>query len=658
MRRQEIDSPQPPQTDRPSDRWVCGHADQGHPCAHGPNPDGGCPATGACRPVEGRRGYRCGRPACLGGPCDRGPDADGTCALTPTPCVPRRSWHSRRTRAIVAGVLAAVAVLGLMIAVPWQSEPLRPGPLHRSHAQILGSQLAADRCAACHPAAQGGLVNWFVAAGAQHAGISQSQLCIDCHHGQIEPETALLAHNLTAAQLHRISRDNSLGDRSWHDSLPSPAFAANSVQCSACHREHQGPNHDLTALTNQQCQTCHQDRFASFADGHPEWTDWPYRRPGRIAFDHAAHARKHFPESLQDGVAPKFDCRACHQRTAEGEITASGSFQQTCASCHESTLAVESAQALDLFAVPALAQPPAGATHWPEAALGFYDGRIGPLTEWLLAADPEVQSALERLPAQRDFAKVNAASKTQVTAAEQVALAIDRLAKALAEDSDRTIRQRLGASGVGDDAAGRVAAQLSPQLLYDSAKRWFAESGGAAAAPWHLPEFDPQTQLPSGGWYRDDLTLAVRYRGQGHGDPLLVGLIEAAAELPKDSPLAQRMWQHRAVAACLQCHQRPVGADAFRWQAEPEEPQPRPFTRFSHRPHLKLPILDDCTHCHQIAGGDAEVQWASTTPGSHDFRPLPKASCAACHNATAASDNCTQCHNYHVGQSSLSLRRE
>jgi hypothetical protein len=63
-----------------------------------------------------------------------------------------------------------------------------------------------------------------------------------------------------------------------------------------CHREHQGAEFDLTAMNDSGCQTCHQQRYESFAADHPDFGAWPYERRTRIAFNHSSHQAKHFPE--------------------------------------------------------------------------------------------------------------------------------------------------------------------------------------------------------------------------------------------------------------------------------------------------------------------------------------------------------------------------
>jgi hypothetical protein len=75
------------------------------------------------------------------------------------------------------------------------------------------------------------------------------------------------------------------------------------------------------------------------------------------------------------------------------------------------------------------------------------------------------------------------------------------------------------------------------------------------------------------------------------------------------------------------------------------------LTKFSHGPHLILPQLAYCTHCHAIDDSrDVADSYANWNPRqfASEFAPLSKQQCASCHTAKAAGDQCQQCHNYHV----------
>lgn len=178
------------------------------------------------------------------------------------------------------------------------------------------------------------------------------------------------------------------------------------IACAACHREHHGPHHDLTFMTSAQCNHCHTRQFASFAEGHPEFQEWPYQRRTRIAFTHAAHQTRHFPEERVD-----FQCSTCHQ-AGNGEIVSSVTFERGCAQCHDHKIKQSFAEGVPIISLPLLdvellADYGFPVDQWPEQARGDFDGALPPLVWLLLSADPAATSALERLGSDFEFGDVN-----------------------------------------------------------------------------------------------------------------------------------------------------------------------------------------------------------------------------------------------------------
>lgn len=176
--------------------------------------------------------------------------------------------------------------------------------------------------------------------------------------------------------------------------------------------------------------------------------------------------------------------------------------------------------------------------------------------------------------------------------------------------------------------------------LNDTPQDWLAEVAR---------RFDPAKTQSFGGWYRDDLTLSLRYRGTGHADEVLRILIDLTRLRNSQPP------QHTAMASCIECHHD------GRWKAEGITGLRDRLTKFTHRPHLNIRGLQDCQHCHSLSSspidatlknGHAWISQVSTHPNgamSTDFTPLQKAACVACHTSAAAGDHCTTCHRYHVG---------
>ncbi len=174
----------------------------------------------------------------------------------------------------------------------------------------------------------------------------------------------------------------------------------------------------------------------------------------------------------------------------------------------------------------------------------------------------------------------------------------------------------------------------------------------------------------NGGWFADDETFAIKYRPEGHADPVMAAWLELAAELVNRQDAwatsVKKLVRSSAAQACIRCHtgaDPETGAQSMRWHAEMRETSVRPFTKFSHRPHLLSNDKSTCQSCHELnrelltAASQENLNDRSqlavtallTPPARCDFKPLEKANCSQCHNATGASQSCTQCHNYHVG---------
>ncbi|KAA1262062.1 Doubled CXXCH motif protein [Rubripirellula obstinata] len=694
MRRDDIELANANGRDRPGDPWICSRSGQSDACQFGPDRSGRCPLADQCRP--------------------------------------RRTWAGRKRRFSVAFLLVVAAVVGVLSWLPPDEDgsfggsntvigqSIKPGELTTHHAQILATTNEVDRCIACHPSQQSSvltsLVSWvpFFGAGA-HDDLTQTDLCLQCHQNQFAPGTAMLAHNLPAEQRDQI-RLASTGDRSrdWHDWLPSPSIDQESLDCNACHREHQGPNHSLTALSDAQCQTCHQDRFGAFATSHPEFVDWPYGRGGSISFNHQSHQNKHFPKSklqTQDGESvPSFQCAACHQPTADGRITRAVDYQAACSACHDQSLQTEVAEGIELVSIPTLPdEVVAGLPSWPQSATGFFDGKLSPLAQLLIRSESGSPSSINTIPDQ-DFSRIDPNSRKEIEASKQIASQLYGLLTDLSLRGQTGMLERLSANASQRNRWTPVVQSFSPQLIDGAMSRWFDQpvelavkanrqkkdrsvfqtvqytdalddellghdladgdllggdlleedllSGDDPLKPIESANpsktnqrFDAEKMLVAGGWYRDDIRLAIRYRAGGHADPVLKATIEAAASLPNTDLARQGLFQNAAVSACLRCH---VSASETpgAWKTNDLAGDSGQFTTFSHGPHLNIASLTDCVGCHRVKDGFVAESAATQSHWTHhpinDFDPILKQDCATCHTKAAAGDSCVLCHQYHI----------
>jgi hypothetical protein len=331
---------------------------------------------------------------------------------------------------------------------------------------------------------------------------------------------------------------------------------------------------------------------------------------------------------------------------------------------------------------------------------------LTPLANLLMRSDRETASAIRRLPT-RDFGRIDPRSSRAVAAAETVARAHRELVQQIAEGGQQVIVDRMSALGVAPATLSSFVQSFSPQLVVDANRRWFnstpdqthdsASSGGHSgevrqaqfedlsmppssilqAAPGKSDllggdellgtdplgsdplalkadeqidspkRFDVHQMMPAGGWFRDDVRLAIRYRGGGHEDPVLKSAIEMISQLSPEDSACQQLLQTPAVAACIACHPGAISSSGS-WQSNPLIGRKSEFTKFRHAPHLNVAQLADCSHCHRVGSEVSNANLPSGMIDLFDFAPLGREACAACHTPHAAGDACTKCHRYHI----------
>lgn len=641
---------------RPNDSWLCGDESADGPCGVGPTCRGKCPALGECVPLRDGDRWACNRGENRGGPCDTGPTPDGRCCRTKT-CRPKRSLRSIRGRWLRSAAVFTVGALLMLAGAASRNELAVPGELTSHHAQVIARSDWSNRCAACHPGANGGAAAWLTNAWNGHTETTQSSLCLECHRDLAglgaEP---MLAHGLPSEALpdpqHPRTTSASLAGLS---PLGQPALGrphGDGIACAACHQEHHGAEHDLAAITDARCQACHTERFDSFATDHPDFGVWPTTRRTRIAFNHASHSGQHYTK-----VGREFACRSCHEQDATGDLTARPSYQQACAECHEADLVQSFGDGLPFLALPTIdreailaagGQLPA----WPREAEGDFDGELPVFTKLLLAADPQARDAMQRLG--EDFSFFDIDSEESFPAAAEIVTSLAGLLNGIQEEGHGAIAYRLRSLlGESHAAEADYVGRLPIELIDRIQATWL----GGKTPPEPFDAIEDRTT--GGGWSLDDDRLTLSYRPTGHDDPLLRVWLDAIVALPDEhaglrEACLEEFTRAGAPGGCLECHsveETPDRGLTINWNGRDRLVEPQGFTRFSHRPHLVQPELADCKHCHKIDDSTSRPTGYSGTDPSRfvsEFVGLSKASCVQCHRPHAAGDSCTQCHNYHV----------
>ncbi len=366
--------------DRPNRKWICGGACEGCPCLLGPSAKGKCQAgakfdgriSGECLPVKHGDLWVCNRVDTHGGiPCNEGPLPDGSCCRAVAKCQPRPTLRRLRGQCVL---LACLATLGFLLCL-FSSESanndgpplaLDAGPLSFSHAFL------EKDCKSCHSAPElaPARLAGFNPHGFDQRAMSDGRLCMKCHTeiGENRGEFAFHPHTASPATLPKpssllIQRNPSL--RLVGAAAIATGLDGDHISCTTCHVEHRGEMFDIKALSNEQCQICHQSRFGNFEKGHPEFDrmNYPHNRRTRIFFDHYSHYEKHFPEKQKtepDAVPIGFDearshaesqsCTTCHSPSTDSGQMKVNAFEESCAKCH--TKNVFSSEAFPVIAIP------------------------------------------------------------------------------------------------------------------------------------------------------------------------------------------------------------------------------------------------------------------------------------------------------------------
>jgi hypothetical protein len=466
--------------ERPQDKWVCGHLAEGRPCTLGPSPNGTCRVTTACQPRLQNGRWECQRSGQEGGPCGSGPFADGRCCQTLVRCTPEPSLRAKRKRASLWATALAIGLIAVILGCGDQY--LMPGQLSSFHA-------GQTKCSACHAGAGPGKFDWLHQFVASVGPEENSNLCISCHGMGAQP-FAPHTHPVEALKqitesLRDRSPDGSIQTGSWvwriaFPSSPTRSDLAGTVYCATCHKEHQGASDDLTMVSNERCQTCHVAKFGSFADGHPEFSKYPYDRRTRIIFDHQSHLKKYLleaPQTITSG-AVSASCVDCHQLALGQRHMGLKSFETVCSSCHYGeivgTTRAVGPKGIDVLVVPGLdvatlAQRSVDIGEWPNNS----EANLTPFMRFLLDSGGEkVVSSVASLDL-LDLSKAGDADLAKVAA---LAWSIKRLFNRLESVKLVTaIGEPVHASGMKMDylRMAALAGAMSHDVILGANREWF-----------------------------------------------------------------------------------------------------------------------------------------------------------------------------------------
>ncbi|MCH8924069.1 MAG: hypothetical protein IIA67_13085 [Planctomycetes bacterium] len=592
--------------------------------------------------------------------------------------------QGHENKGIAEGVRYGFLIGLLMVGGPWRKQASTPGDLASHHSEF------ADQCSACHVGTDGTLDELLHAALTSEDASALDRRCLECHR-DLRP-AAGHPHNvdpgLLAERTQEARKQHTAGGGPLMTRMAKGAFGHDgSISCARCHREHQGVDHNLAAMSDAQCQTCHVSAFESFSHGHAEFSSYPYMRRSRIHFDHVAHYGVHFRDAgrLPDSQAARAfvvkgepleeisqeTCAQCHVSDRAGRKMLVRRFEQTCGACHAEQIGDNLSPGLLVLGFPVFDTHRLGdeaAAAWPPRRAKHAEARgtLSPILRILLSGKADF-AALDRQTAAFDLSNLEGASPEQLAAAKKLPALLRRELDLLATEGRAGVQQRLAqvfGSSASSDQIAQMAKLIPTDYLGESRTHWF----GGAAAP----------DVGAGGVYRRDRELSLRYRPNGHADPLLRAWIDAVVRAEGSdgdddndaaSPLDQlrRSLTHVSSSGrCLKCHTIERGEDgaAFvHWQSY-QGASLGSFTTFAHRPHVVIMRDDSCLECHKLstpaapqgeaapyrpeyfaAGGYARV---GGKEHHANFQKIGKAACSSCHTTGRVTQSCTTCHRYHV----------
>jgi hypothetical protein len=492
-------------------------------------------------------------------------------------------------------------------------------PLPADHASFPGDQGCVD----CHPPHHVTLGAW---AKAWFAKPDMTRRCLSCHAFAGPP---LAPHNRRFADATR----------------------AEPIDCASCHAEHKGSAALPSSSTAARCNSCHEQSFPSFFEGHPPFaSDFPHRARTNVNYDHATHLDTHFKEPKFAKVAPH-GCTACHRVESKSDRHVQTlPFEQVCGACHDHQV---TGKPLLLFRVPELRASPADPTR-VRAACG---GSASAPTR-ARKGEPEFESVSdEELPEVMAYLLGVASDDPAAYHAP-----VSELMIAMAEEGATPLAKLVDAHDEGAPPSRQLLAGLHRDIIRSAACAWVTNR-----------EYDSADPPENGGWYTDSLEL--RYKPMNAKDPVLKAWIEfalnAVATAAEGKPVeyAAAMLSHllsttQGAGRCAKCHALiTVGSEGGKPRRVMEwsyrGPADRPHTFFDHGLHVHaLPDEHACETCHVL---DPVAEYASsfktTDPKAFvsNFKSITKDTCLACHgHATPAAikhdlgNSCTMCHTYHL----------
>ncbi len=264
--------------------------------------------------------------------------------------------------------------------------------------------------------------------------------------------------------------------------FPHDAKQNGKIYCATCHKEHRNNHKSLSDVTESRCHTCHRAQFESFATDHPEFKQYPFKRRTRLAFDHAAHFGKRFPEMRKKDPQPANipnTCADCHTVAANRRQMTVKPFTQSCSQCHlpqiVGTKRATGPQGLAFLTLPGLdldtlKQRGANIGHWPTDT----EADVTPFMKLLLGRDQKSRTLLTTVE-KFDLLDLSSATDDDIAAVANLAWEIKSLIHTLTTSKTSDVIKSIGVSTRGNldhQVMSNLIAAMPRDVLINAQKEW------------------------------------------------------------------------------------------------------------------------------------------------------------------------------------------
>lgn len=650
--------------ERPNQKWVCGWAKDGKPCPNGPSGPGKCSQAvqSTCNPYKDENNrFHCNRASAFGGTCKDGPLPNGECCQpTPKylPCQPELNIRAKRNRLVALTLVLTITLLVIIFASSKGLEFATPGPLSSAHSGLLNEQGQND-CLTCHQAGDKTISGWFnLAITASSHDDNKDKLqtqCLSCHFDGDEQakNLALFIHNradlsgipainehkkdITQVEKPAMALESSRHQKPFPLQLsdllsPLPNTVDTSINCTNCHQEHKGKNHDLKSITDNQCQSCHQQQFSSFEHGHPEFS--PITNLNKtIKFDH----RKHKTE-MTDKVLV---CSNCHIDSTQNKRMELASFEKGCKKCHNDKI---KKSPLSIVSIPYLGDVASENFDWPDMS----NTELPAIMTLLLQGDESIQDVLLSIhDNQNGDVEAWSEEDAEEEEIEQISHAIKQLLRELLDNSSQgraKLAERLKIALNMDESSAQINDLVNTLTDSNSTIYNLVES--------HLPsltsEIDTIDSVSENNahWivdFEDEGTVVYQ---EGHNSMLMKQWAEFMPLITDDLKDQNTVLTYVSddvnnnLKTCKKCHTSTSSEDE--WQSEKPLLSQLSENKFNHQQHINMADTQQkCDSCHALTGND----WNDKIG---NFNPITIGNCSSCHTKEKVVNNCTTCHSYHM----------